>query len=49
MDSIEARDSMIKSGMQRGARGGQERLDELLSGRRSGNAYRRTEKEGLRS
>ncbi|MGW1887703.1 SRPBCC family protein [Streptomyces sp. NPDC001970] len=49
MDSIEARDSMIKSGMQRGVREGHERLDELLSGRRSGNADRRTEMEGLRS
>ncbi|MGW1761367.1 SRPBCC family protein [Streptomyces mirabilis] len=49
MDSIEARDSMIKSGMQRGVREGHERLDELLSGRQSGNADRRTEKEGLRS
>ncbi|MFF4731107.1 SRPBCC family protein [Streptomyces mirabilis] len=49
MDSIEARDSMIKSGMQRGVREGHERLDELLSGSQSGNADRRTEKEGLRS
>jgi uncharacterized protein YndB with AHSA1/START domain len=36
MDSIEARDSMIKSGMQRGVREGHERLDELLGGRQSG-------------
>ncbi|MFF2935132.1 SRPBCC family protein [Streptomyces mirabilis] len=49
MDSIEARDSMSKSGMRRGVREGHERLDELLSGRQSGNAGRHTEKEGLRS
>lgn len=49
MDSIEARDSMIKSGMQRGVREGHERLDELLSSRQSGNADRHTEKEDLRS
>ncbi|MCX4403735.1 MULTISPECIES: SRPBCC family protein [unclassified Streptomyces] len=49
MDSIEVRDSVIKTGMQRGVREGHERLDELLSGRQSGNADRRTEKEGLRS
>ncbi|MFF3142736.1 hypothetical protein ACFVRU_13655 [Streptomyces sp. NPDC057927] len=49
MDSIEARDSMSKSGMRRGVPEGHERLDELLSGRQSGNAGRHTEKEGLRS
>ncbi|MFD8219155.1 hypothetical protein ACFV2U_37050 [Streptomyces sp. NPDC059697] len=49
MDSIEARDSMIKSGIQRGVREGHERLDELFSGRQSGNADRHTEKEDLRS
>ncbi|WP_326783722.1 SRPBCC family protein [Streptomyces sp. NBC_00151] len=38
MASIEARDAMIRSGMQRGVREGHERLDELLGGRRSGNA-----------
>ncbi|WP_406326857.1 SRPBCC family protein [Streptomyces sp. NBC_00203] len=48
MDSIEARDSMIKSGMQRGVREGYELLDELLSGRQSGNTDQRTEMEGLR-
>ena len=35
MDSIEARDSMLKSGMERGVREGHERLDELLGGRQS--------------
>ncbi|MGW5177862.1 SRPBCC family protein [Streptomyces sp. NPDC004082] len=48
MDSVEARDSMIKSGMQRGVREGHERLDELL-GRQSGSADRRTETKGARS
>ncbi|MER5398464.1 SRPBCC family protein [Streptomyces sp. NPDC002599] len=38
MASIEARDAMIRSGMRRGVREGHERLDELLGGRRSGNA-----------
>ncbi|MCM2422830.1 SRPBCC family protein [Streptomyces sp. RKAG293] len=35
MDSIEARDSMLKSGMDHGVREGHERLDELLGGRPS--------------
>jgi uncharacterized protein YndB with AHSA1/START domain len=33
MGSIDARDAMIRSGMQRGVREGHERLDELLGGR----------------
>ncbi|MFF4546567.1 SRPBCC family protein [Streptomyces sp. NPDC001435] len=45
MDSVEARDSMIKSGMERGVREGYERLDELLDRRQTGNADRRTETE----
>jgi uncharacterized protein YndB with AHSA1/START domain len=45
MDSIEARDSMIRSGMQRGVREGHQRLDELLGA----DAGRRTETEGLGS
>ncbi|MGW0916563.1 SRPBCC family protein [Streptomyces sp. NPDC002784] len=49
MDSIEARDSMIRSGMQRGVREGHERLDELLGGRGRDSADRRTETEGLGS
>ncbi|MCH6164033.1 SRPBCC family protein [Streptomyces marispadix] len=32
MDSVEARDSMLKSGMDHGVREGYERLDELLGG-----------------
>ncbi|MFF3349030.1 SRPBCC family protein [Streptomyces sp. NPDC002779] len=49
MESIEARDSMLKSGMQRGVREGHERLDELLSGHGHDDADRRTETEGLGS
>ncbi|MGW7404323.1 SRPBCC family protein [Streptomyces sp. NPDC054833] len=45
MDSVEARDSMIKSGMERGVREGYERLDELLGRQQTGNADRRTETE----
>ncbi|MER7577120.1 SRPBCC family protein [Streptomyces sp. NPDC126514] len=45
MDSIEARDSMIRSGMQGGVREGHERLDQLLGA----DADRRTETEGLGS
>ena len=37
MGSIEARDSMIRRGMQGGVREGHERLDELLAGRPSGD------------
>ncbi|MGW0965080.1 SRPBCC family protein [Streptomyces sp. NPDC002516] len=48
MASVEARDSMIRSGMGRGVREGHERLDELLGGGPSGNADQRTETEGLR-
>ncbi|MFC8248185.1 SRPBCC domain-containing protein [Streptomyces chartreusis] len=48
MDSIEARDSMLKSGMVHGVREGYERLDdrldELLGGQRSSSAYRHTER-----
>jgi uncharacterized protein YndB with AHSA1/START domain len=36
MESIEARDAIIKSGMQDGVRQGYERLDELLAGREGG-------------
>ena len=43
MDSIEARDAMLKSGMDVGVREGYERLDELLAGQRSGSADRHTE------
>ncbi|MFD8733851.1 SRPBCC family protein [Streptomyces sp. NPDC059618] len=51
MASIEARDSMIRSGMQRGVREGHERLDELLGEGPSGNpgSRSRTETEGLTS
>ncbi|MGW7279944.1 SRPBCC family protein [Streptomyces sp. NPDC054844] len=43
MDSIEARDSMLKSGMDHGVRDGHERLDELLGGQQSNSTDRRTE------
>ncbi|MXM62587.1 polyketide cyclase [Streptomyces sp. HUCO-GS316] len=43
MDSIEARDAMLKSGMERGVREGHERLDELLGGQRSNSVDRDTE------
>lgn len=43
MDSIEARDAMLKSGMEYGVREGYERLDELLSSGRSGSPDRRTD------
>jgi uncharacterized protein YndB with AHSA1/START domain len=43
MDSVEARDSMIKSGMEHGVREGYERLDELLGGRQSNSVDRHTE------
>jgi uncharacterized protein YndB with AHSA1/START domain len=43
MDSIEARDSMLKSGMDHGVREGHERLDELLGGQQGGSADRHTE------
>lgn len=36
MESVEARDAMIRSGMRRGLREGHERLDELLGDRRAG-------------
>ncbi|NGO06468.1 TIGR03086 family protein [Streptomyces sp. HC44] len=42
MDSIEARDTMIKSGMEGGVREGYERLDELLRSRRSDAGERTT-------
>ncbi|MGW7267062.1 SRPBCC family protein [Streptomyces sp. NPDC054842] len=48
MDSVEARDSMIKGGMRRGVREGHERLDELLA-RQNGGADRRSETKGPRS
>ncbi|MFI1444270.1 SRPBCC family protein [Streptomyces fructofermentans] len=48
MDSVEARDSMIRSGMQRGVREGHERLDELLGLDRS-DVDRQTGTEGLAS
>ncbi|MGW0337907.1 SRPBCC family protein [Streptomyces sp. NPDC003011] len=38
MDSVEARDAMLKSGMDVGVREGYERLDELLGGQRSDSA-----------
>lgn len=44
MDSIEARDSMLKSGMDHGVREGHERLDELLGGRGRDSTARHTEK-----
>ncbi|WP_327348129.1 SRPBCC family protein [Streptomyces europaeiscabiei] len=43
MDSVEARDSMLKSGMDHGVREGYERLDELLGGQRSSSVDRHTE------
>ncbi|MFF4259258.1 SRPBCC family protein [Streptomyces sp. NPDC001663] len=43
MDSIEARDAMLKSGMDVGVREGYERLDELLAGQQSGSADRHTQ------
>ena len=43
MDSIEARDAMLKSGMEVGVREGYERLDELLAGQQSGSADRHTQ------
>lgn len=43
MDSIEARDSMLKSGMDHGVREGHERLDELLGGQQSNSVDRQTE------
>ncbi|WP_192583267.1 SRPBCC family protein [Streptomyces albicerus] len=43
MDSIEARDAMIASGMGGGVREGHERLDELLRGSESGKTDRHTE------
>jgi uncharacterized protein YndB with AHSA1/START domain len=45
MDSFEARDAMITSGMGRGVREGHERLDELFHGRPSGDAGPRTDME----
>ncbi|MFI5820488.1 SRPBCC family protein [Streptomyces rishiriensis] len=45
MESFEARDSMLRSGMERGVREGHERLDDLLGGPQSGPADRRTETE----
>jgi hypothetical protein len=45
MDSFEARDAMIASGMGRGVREGHERLDELFHGRQSGDAGPRTNME----
>lgn len=57
MESLEARDAIIKSGMQDGVRQGHERLDELLAGREGGKADAgtdsgrepRTDAKGLRS
>ncbi|MBC9714834.1 SRPBCC family protein [Streptomyces sp. TRM66268-LWL] len=43
MDSVEARDSLLKSGMEYGIREGYERLDELLGGRQSDSADRPTQ------
>lgn len=43
MDSIEARDSILKSGMDHGVREGHERLDELLGSQQSDGADRHTE------
>jgi uncharacterized protein YndB with AHSA1/START domain len=43
MDSTEARDSMLRSGMDRGVREGHERLDELFGGQQGGRADRHTE------
>jgi uncharacterized protein YndB with AHSA1/START domain len=45
MDSVEARDAMIKSGMEHGVREGYERLEELLGRGRSGEGDRRDAKE----
>ncbi|MEU8793188.1 SRPBCC family protein [Streptomyces sp. NPDC048643] len=46
MESVEARDAIIKSGMQDGVRQGYERLDELLAGRGSGEADDTTDSDG---
>ncbi|MFD4142803.1 SRPBCC family protein [Streptomyces sp. NPDC058572] len=43
MDSMEARDSMLTSGMDYGVREGHERLDELLGGQQSSSVDRHTE------
>ncbi|MFC7895480.1 SRPBCC family protein [Streptomyces sp. NPDC057381] len=43
MDSIEARDSMLKSGMDHGVREGHERLDELLGGQQGNSTGRHRE------
>ncbi|GAA3909930.1 SRPBCC family protein [Streptomyces lacrimifluminis] len=43
MDSIEARDAMLKSGMDVGVREGYERLDELLGGQQDDSADQHTE------
>jgi hypothetical protein len=43
MDSIDARDSMLRSGMDYGVREGHERLDELLGGQRGDSADRHSE------
>ncbi|MFE0252225.1 SRPBCC family protein [Streptomyces sp. NPDC059010] len=43
MDSVEARDAMLKSGMEYGVREGYERLDELLARQQGDSAGRRTE------
>ncbi|MGX1471332.1 UNVERIFIED_CONTAM: uncharacterized protein YndB with AHSA1/START domain [Streptomyces canus] len=43
MDSIEARDAMLKSGMDVGVREGYERLDELLGGQQGDSADQHTE------
>lgn len=43
MDSIEARDSMLKSGMDHGVREGHERLDELLGGQQGNGVDLHTE------
>ncbi|WP_367318738.1 SRPBCC family protein [Streptomyces sp. HUAS ZL42] len=45
MDSMEARDAMLKSGMEHGVREGYERLDELLGGGQGDSTGRRTETE----
>ncbi len=42
MDSIEVRDSMLRSGMDHGVREGHERLDELLDRQQSDSAGRHT-------
>ncbi|WP_328405283.1 SRPBCC family protein [Streptomyces sp. NBC_00390] len=43
MDSIEARDSMLTSGMDHGVREGHERLDELIGGQQNNSVDRHTE------